>query len=146
MSGVSASPPPTFCSFERRPKTRSFCCHQSLPQPKLRISSHGIGFRGGRLQRDRVIHCNCSANPPPPASGTDFPLFFFFFFVDLGVEVPFLMEFAVLCSGSLSPETLILVLYVYTFSRIIKLHRPFFIWFHGDSDAQILFLFLFGAY
>ncbi|KAL6338641.1 hypothetical protein AAG906_021458 [Vitis piasezkii] len=46
MSGVSASPPPTFFSLEGRPKTR-----------------------GGGLQRDRVVQCNSSTNPPPPGSG-----------------------------------------------------------------------------
>ena len=95
MSGVSASPPPTFYySFEWRPKTRSFCCHQSLPHPNLRFNSLAIGFPGGRLQRDRVVLCNSSTNPPPPASGTHIPLcdpdFFLllFFSLDLEVKVP----------------------------------------------------------
>ncbi|XP_059593994.1 uncharacterized protein At4g13200, chloroplastic isoform X1 [Vitis vinifera] len=69
MSGVSASPPPTFFSLEGRPKTRSFCCHQPLSHRKLRFNSLGIGCRGGGLQRDRVVQCNSSTNPPPPGSG-----------------------------------------------------------------------------
>ncbi|RVW22213.1 hypothetical protein CK203_106584 [Vitis vinifera] len=89
MSGVSASPPPTFFSLEGRPKTRSFCCHQPLSHRKLRFNSLEIGCRGGGLQRDRVVQCNSSTNPPPPGSGTDLPLCYTeFFFLDLGVKVP----------------------------------------------------------
>ena len=153
MSGVSASPPPTFFSLEGRPKTRSFCCHQPLSHRKLRFNSLEIGCRGGGLQRDRVVQCNSSTNPPPPGSGTDLPLCYTeFFFLDLGVKVPcfdgFLCEFAVLWSGSLtwSIDLVFIIIIFFKLNNLVFFHlvpwefwyKKKFWWVYWDSNEHFI--------